>query len=241
MSPKPARPRYAAEVVDVRPITPHMRRITLAGEGLRLLGIDRPAQWVKLFFPGQEGVARIGRAYTVRGFSHAFAAMDVDFVLHGDDGPASRWAARAERGEMLDVAGPRGGHAIDPRAKNYILVGDATALPAICAIVEALPAHVRARLFIEVANKAEEQRLRSNAALDVQWLHSGAEAPGATGRLELAVQAADLDTRNCQAWIAGESFMVRSVRTHLTVDRGVPEHALDSQGYWKLGVADARG
>lgn len=240
MQSKPNRMRCAAEVVDARAITPHLRRITITGPDLRTLAIDRPAQWVKIFFPDDHGFSKAGRAYTIRAFDPVNAVMDLEFALHGDNGPASRWAARARRGDRIEVAGPRSGHAIDPAAEHYILVGDATALPAIAAILEALPATVHARAFLEVTDAAERQAFTTRARLEATWLHSGNEAPGTTGQLELAIQAAQFETRNCQVWIAGESFMVRSVRTHLMLDRGITEAAIDAKGYWKLGVADAR-
>lgn len=80
----------------------------------------------------------------------------------------------------------------------------------------------------------------TRARVETVWLHSGREAPGTTGRLELAIQAADLNMRKCQVWVAGESFMARPVRTHLSVDRGIPDSAMAFKSYWKLGVADAR-
>ena len=94
---KPNRTRCAAEVVDVRAITPHLRRIAIAGPELRALPIDRPAQWVKIFFPDGHGFSKAGRAYTIRTFDRVNAVMDLEFALHGDSGPASRWAARARR------------------------------------------------------------------------------------------------------------------------------------------------
>jgi NADPH-dependent ferric siderophore reductase len=236
----PHRARCSTEVIRVRRMTPQMQRVTLAGADLLKLDIHQPAQWVKLFVPAPQGISPVGRAYTIRRFDRLLATIDIDLVLHGDHGPASRWARRAAPGEIVEVAGPRRGHAVNPDARNYLLVGDASALPAIAAILEELPATVRARAFIEVSDVAEHQPLESRARLEVTWLHSGAEPPGTTGQLELAVQAANFDMSNGQVWSAGESFMVRSVRTHLSVDRGVLDSAIDARGYWKLGVADAR-
>ncbi len=241
MLPKTPTIRCQAEVIDVGATTPHMQRVSIAGGALRQLTIDSPAQWVKLFFPTAPGVAKAGRAYTVRRWDPAHAVMDIEFALHGDHGPASRWAAGARPGEIVEVAGPRRGHCINTDARNYILIGDATALPAIASILEHLPAGMRAQAFVEVVDEAEHQPFATKAALDTVWLHAGCEVPGTTGRLELEIQAADLAAQDCQVWLAGESFMVRWVRTHLAVDRGIPERAIDAKAYWKVGVADARG
>lgn len=82
--------------------------------------------------------------------------------------------------------------------------------------------------------------MTSPANLTVQWVHAGAAFPGTTGKLELMVQQADLP-RRCQVFLAGEAFMVRALRTHLLVDRGILDTSIDAKGYWRVGMADHRG
>jgi hypothetical protein len=40
------------------------------------------------------------------------------------------------------------------------------------------------------------------------------------------------------AFLHGEAGMVRELRRHLRVDRGIPRDALSVSGYWRLGVTD---
>lgn len=234
------RTRLPVEVIRVRDLSPRMRRITVEGAALNTLPIPGPASWMKIFFPAPQGERAPGRAYTVRRFDRLAGAMDLDLVLHGDSGPASRWAATARPGETLHIAGPRAGYTISPGARRYLLIGDATALPAICTILEALPNAVPATVFVEVADTSEEQNLGTHAALETIWLHSHSESPGTTGQLELAVQNSGFGVDGCKAWIAGESSMVRSVRTHLMIDRRMNPATIHAQGYWKFGVSDHR-
>ena len=229
---------FSVEVVQIRDISPRMRRITVIGDGLRTLNVEKPAQWMKVFFPETESAGSIGRAYTIRDFEAAAGRMDLDFVLHGDEGPASHWAVRARLGETLSVAGPRGGYDIDPSEENYLLIGDATALPAIAAIVKKLPDGTRAETIIEIADMQEEQILRGSTLARTQWLHSGNRPPGTTGQIEAAVRAAQIDPESTRIWVAGESLMVRAVLDHLLVERGVPRESIRSAGYWKRGLAD---
>lgn len=231
---------HQTEVVDIVDITPRMRRISIVGESLPLLGINLPGQWMKVFVPTADNEVRAGRAYTIRQFDRPSGRIAFDVVLHGDDGPASRWARRARRGDRLDVGGPRSGHMIDAGVANYILAGDATALPAIAAILEALPEGCQAEAFLEVADNAEESYLAPRPNQTITWLHSGTFIPGTTGLIERAVKTAPLETGSCQAWIAGESSMMRSIRSHLLLDRGIIHPAIESAGYWKLGSADHR-
>lgn len=234
-----SRTLHDARVIGIEDITPHMRRVTVVGDGLKAMPIDRPAMWMKLFFPIPSNIKPQGRAYTIRAYNADQGWMAFDFALHGDQGPAAWWIARVREGDMLQLAGPRSGYWIDPGARDHVLIGDATALPAIAGIVEQLATHAHALAFIEVADATEEQALVCQAECTIQWVHSGAVFPGTTGNLELAVQQAILP-KACQIFLAGEAFMVRSMRTHLLVDRGIAKASIDAKGYWRLGSSDYR-
>lgn len=234
------RTRLPVEVAQVRDVSPRMRRITVEGPGLRSLPPAKPASWMKVFFPVPGGERDAGRAYTIRRFDQAASTMDFDLALHGDSGPASRWTAAATRGATLHIAGPRAGYTVNAAARHYLLIGDVTALPAICTILEALPQAAPTTVFVEVADASEEQILGPRVGLHTTWLHSRLESPGTTGQVELAVQGSSFSVDGCEAWIAGESSMVRSVRTHLMIERRMNPAAIHAQGYWKLGVSDHR-
>jgi NADPH-dependent ferric siderophore reductase len=231
---------YPAEVIDIVDVTPRMRRITVAGKNAPPPSNGLPAQWMKLFVPAHGDEQPAGRAYTIRRFDPDTGRITFDFARHGDDGPASRWAGRARVGDVLQISAPRGGHLIDTHVAQYVLAGDATALPAIAAILEALPRQIRATAWIEVVDLAETAYLADRLEFDVRWLSAGTFIPGTTGLLERAIRDAAFDAKACQAWIAGESAMMRTIRTHLLLDRGVIHPAIDSAGYWKLGSADHR-
>lgn len=228
-----------AEVVQIRDVTPHMRRITVIGDGLRDMDVTLPAQWVKMFV-STNGNQTAGRAYTIRDFDRAVGRMDIDIALHGEEGPASKWAINARPGECIDVAGPRGGYMIDASARRYTLIGDTTALPAIASIIQQLPASIEANAFVEVSDTHEEQPLKGPVQINAHWVHAGRRMPGTSGEIEAAVRAASLDAQGHRVWVAGESAMVRAVREHLVGERGFSRDAVRAAGYWKFGVADHR-
>lgn len=236
----PPRTTYLAEVVQIRDLSPGMRRISVAGHSLRALRIDLPGQWMKVFFPAPDGVRPPGRAYTVRAFDQAAGYLDLDFVMHGDEGAAGHWVVNARLGDVLTLAGPRAGYLVDPHAASHLLIGDATALPAIACIVQALPPQAGANVLLEVAGSRERQELHGAATLRTTWLYSGAVPAGASGQLLAAVRASVIDVASVRVWLAGESAMVRAVRQHLLQERGLPPAALTSAGYWKVGSADHR-
>ena len=68
------------------------------------------------------------------------ARLTLDFVVHGDDGVAGPWAAPVAPGDVLVFEGPGSGYRPDPAADWHLLVGDESALPAIAASLEAVPA-----------------------------------------------------------------------------------------------------
>jgi NADPH-dependent ferric siderophore reductase len=119
------------------------------------------------------------RTYTVRDWRPELRELDVDFVLHGSTGPASAWAERAAVGDEIALIapnahfpGPTGGFEWHPPADASCLLvaGDETAVPAICAIVEALPAGQRARVLLEVPTAGDVLPLRAADGVVITWL-----------------------------------------------------------------------
>ncbi|MHA6628014.1 siderophore-interacting protein [Pseudonocardia sichuanensis] len=178
------------------------------------------------------------RTYSVRHHRLEEGEIDVDFVLHdhGDDtGPASRWAAGAAAGDVIALVGPAPSHFRTPGAHDWtLLAGDESALPAIGALLEAMPAGQRAEVFVEVADAGEEQPLPTAARACVRWLHRGDVAAGHSDLLVEAVRAADLPSGPVYAWVAGEASAVRAVRRHLVGERGVAKKQIAFAGYWRL-------
>ncbi|MFC8884153.1 siderophore-interacting protein [Streptomyces cinereoruber] len=244
-----------ARVVHTERITPHMVRLVLGGPGLD--GFDAGEytdHYVKLLF-APEGVAypepfdmeRIReefpreqwpttRTYTVRAWDPERRELTIDFVVHGDEGLAGPWAARAEAGDTVRFLGPGGGYAPDEAADWHLLVGDESALPAIAAALERLPAGARAHTFVEIADAAEEQKLETAAGIDVTWLHRGDRPVGEA--LVEAVRTLDFPAGDVHAFVHGEAGFVKELRRHLRLDREVPRERLSISGYWRLGRSD---
>src|SRR5690349_21050853 len=114
--------RAPVAVAEISQLTPLMRRITFTGEKLAGYPGDGPATDFKLLLPapGQAEVALpepgpdglvwpeprpLRRTYTPRYVDPAGRRLVVDFVLHGDGGPASKWAAAARIGDRVVVTG----------------------------------------------------------------------------------------------------------------------------------------
>ena len=181
-------------VVRADRLSPSFVRVELGGPCLADFGVAGPLydQRIKLVFPGEHR-----RTYTVRDVRGEGAAtrLVVDLVVHGDahgaPGPACRWARRAAVGDRLVLMAPRrgaafGGIEFDPgTARRLLLAGDETALPAIAAILEQLPAGAAGAAFVEVPHPDDVQAVRHPEGVEVVWLPRGDEPHGV--RLRSAV------------------------------------------------------
>ncbi|MDH2392624.1 siderophore-interacting protein [Streptomyces sp. HNM0663] len=247
---------HEARVVRTEQITPHMVRVVLGGEGcLRAFEAGEfTDHYVKLVFP-VDGVRypepfdmqRIreelpreqwpaNRTYTVRSWDPVARELAIDFVVHGDEGLAGPWAARARSGEVVRFLGPGGGYAPDPAADWHLLVGDESALPAIAASLERMPAGALVHALVEVAGPEEEQKTVTPDGVAVTWLHRGGRPVGEA--LLAAVAALDFPEGEVCAFVHGEAGFVKELRRHLRLERGVPRESLSISGYWRQGKTD---
>jgi NADPH-dependent ferric siderophore reductase len=232
-------------------LTPHMVRVVAGGAELAEFP-DTPHtdRYVKIIFP-RPGVVYpepfdletiqaelpreqwpVTRTYTVRALDRASGELTIDFVHHGDTGLAGPWAAAAGPGDVLRLLGPGGAYAPDPAADWHLLVGDESALPAIAAACERMPAGVPVLAVLEVADVAEQQSLGGPGALAVSWLHRDGGEPG---QVLAALRGLTLPAGRVQAFVHGEAGLIREVRRHLLDERGVPRDALSVSGYWRRG------
>lgn len=254
---------FRVEVVRTKRLSPKMLRVTFGGPlaGCVTAGHD---QRIKLFLPlpGQtepvvpEGpdwyqeyrAMPAGTKPPMRTFTIVELRpneIDVDFVLHGDIGPAGTWANRAKPGDRVAILGPNVlhepilGYEYKPDADTdwTLLAGDETALPAITAILAAMPAGRRALVFLEIESPAELRPLPSPGDVQVTWLSRAGEPAGGPGMLRGAVARADFPAGRPYVWLAGESSMATGLRRHLVKERGIDKKDVYFSGYWLLGSA----
>jgi NADPH-dependent ferric siderophore reductase len=178
------------------------------------------------------------RTYSVRAFDAATGELTVDFVVHGTSGVAGPWAASARPGDSLFVRGPGGAYSPDPDADWHLLVGDESAIPAIAAAVDALPADAAGHIVIEVPGPESEIALDAPTGVGVTWVHTGYARVGE--RLVDTVRSIELPLADVQAFVHGEAGWVAQIRRLLRVDRQLPRERLSISGYWRLG-ADEEG
>src|SRR5687768_17150318 len=292
--PIPAYRPFAAEVTRVQRLTPSFLRVTFTGREFGDLAPNGWDQRIKVLLPTAEGGLgdcprgedwyaewralpedrrNPMRTYTVRAARPEQREIDVDFVLHGSTGPASAWAETAAAGDEVVLVGPNarfegptGGFEWRPPAEAQCLLvaGDETAVPAVCAIVEALPAGSAARVFMEVPDAGDILPLAVPVGVQVTWLPRRPTGAARGALLTAAVVAAvrelagprptspssepvdddagdilwhvpvDASGAGLYAWLAGEAGVVTSLRREL-VGLGVDRRSVAFMGYWRAG------
>ncbi|WAM56402.1 siderophore-interacting protein [Vreelandella venusta] len=188
-------------------------KFTFTGPAVSQMATYAPDQRVKLFFPEGDGslnplfeIAKLeehdwysayralpdaqrpsARTYTIRALRPEQAEVDVEFVLHGDNGPASRWAMNACPGDRLamtapdaNAEGPKQGYEWKPPqgVRRILIIADETALPAAAGILETLddlPLKPKVEALLEVPRSDDVQPLPQAAKL--HWLARDAD-PG---------------------------------------------------------------
>ncbi|QKW55944.1 siderophore-interacting protein [Stenotrophomonas sp. NA06056] len=211
---------FEVALKERRVLSPSLDRLVFTGADVARMKTEGPDQRIKVFFPlpgqdaphvpsGEDWYARYRalpddarppmRTYTIRQLRAERCEVDVDFVLHGETGPASRWAIHARPGDRVvllapdaDCADSSEGWEWKPPAGvgQVLLVADETALPAVAGILEELAALAeppRTLALLEVGQAGDAVPLKAPATAELVWLPRGQAAYGAP--LLHAVQA----------------------------------------------------
>ncbi len=211
---------FEVALKERRVLSPSLHRLVFTGADVARMKTEGPDQRIKVFFPlpgqdapevpsGEDWYARYReladdqrppmRTYTLRQLRAAQGEVDVDFVLHGETGPASRWAVHAQPGDRVVLLAPDADCAESSQGWEWkppagvgqvLLVADETALPAVAGILEELAAQVdppRVLALLEVAGEGGAIALKAPPTAELVWLPRGQTAYGQA--LVEAVQA----------------------------------------------------
>jgi NADPH-dependent ferric siderophore reductase len=251
---------FSVRVAAVSALTPSFVRVTLTGDALAdfsAVGLDQRIK-VVLPIPGHgftdlpDGDDWYGawralpdaernplRTYTVRSFRPDAHELDIDFVAHGDTGPASRWVSSCRVGDELRIVGPAvpsspaelpsGAAEFAPgSATRILLAGDETAAPAICAILEALDVATVGHVFIEVPTDADRLPVTAPAGVEVRWIARNGASHGV--RMTDQVHAWASEVASVATGAAGAAASVRGAVELTDVD-------VDEQVLWDVPAA----
>lgn len=235
-------------------VTPGIRRVHFRSDDLSAFAeSDATDRYVKIVFlkPGVDyprpldvralrGTLPPEQMPDVRTYTALFPDVEagtlaIDFVVHGDEGIAGPWAARAEVGDTLLVNGPGGAYRPNPEADWHLLVGDESALPAIIAALDRLPSDAAAQVILLVDDADHEPRLSPPAGAVVQYVHRGDEGD-ADARLLAAVRDLAWPDGRVHAFVHGEAEVVmHGIRPFLLREKGLSRDQVSISGYWRRG------
>jgi len=224
-------------VIRSHQLTPNMKRITLGGSELKGFPVDQESAYIKLQIPADNGESLVTRTYTVRKHRKALNEIDVDFMVHGDSGPASAWALRAQPGDCITLAGPGGKKLLDFSADWLVLVGDMTALPAISVNLEQLPANAQGYAVIEILDESDIQAFEIPESFEIHWVINPAPGIENTHLLDKLKQLPWLKGEP-SIWAACEFNTMRALRQYFKQEKNVDKKAVYVSSYWKRGLSE---
>lgn len=237
---------FRVRVAGLQRLCPSLLRVTFTGDDLDRFADNGFDQRIKFFLPigsvGFDELVDLGRSgdwygrwrelpderrhpmrtYTARGVRPHLRELDVDVVLHGDTGPASRWAGAAAVGDELVVVGPNADHEgphggvdfVPPaHTDRLLLVGDETALPAVAGILERLAPEARGEVLLEMPHADDRIDLPRPEGMRLHWLGREGREHGAL--LIPAVEAA------CRRLLPGQAPAAPVQLEEVDVDEGL--------------------
>lgn len=211
-------------------------KILIPPTGVDKIHFPKKDPTTQLWMPVPESQAPIKRTYTHSGIDLKRSELLIDFVYHGNHGPASAWAGNCEVGDILGIMMRTQPKQLFPSVNNYLLIGDATALPAIAAILKQLPEAVKAICVLEVHGKEDELELHSRATTNTIWLHNPRPSDGS--QLSNKVKELSLPAKSRFAFVAAEYRTVKELRKYLRKEMEWTPDEISAYSYWRAGLAE---
>ena len=240
-------------VGEITDLSPHMRRLRLHGKDLDLDAYDTGSIHVRLLIPprgqpnpqwptladngmpvwpsGENTIEQ--RVYTIRAIDATAGWIDVDFVMHGDNGPGSAFAMHASTGDVVAMTGPLG--TALPEADWVLLAGDETALPAIGRYLAEMPDHVSGHAIIEAGSKSDVISLPTNSQIQVEWLFRDDHQPVVRSLIQDAIRSVEMpDARDrIYCWAGVEQGDYKPLHTYWRKELGLDRDRCLAMTFWR--------
>ncbi|MEM7195259.1 MAG: siderophore-interacting protein [Pseudomonadota bacterium] len=237
--------RRSPKVLTVRSafdLTPNMRRVTLGGDDVKLLPEDSEGAYIKLVFEGETEERPRMRTYTIARHRPEQMEIDVDFMLHFDqgganDGLAAPWSVNTRAGDLMPIFGPGPAKTVNHDADWFLMAADMTALPALSVNLAALPDDAKGTAFVEILSTDDQQTLSKPENVDIQWVVNSEPGSEASPLFHAVSSARWLDGQ-VACWVACEFKTMRKIRQYLKSDRGVTKSHIYISSYWKKGNSE---
>ncbi|MFS0885755.1 siderophore-interacting protein [Aeromicrobium sp. 179-A 4D2 NHS] len=252
------RPLLRLQVLRSERVAPHYQRVTVGGDAITGFTASGWGQWLRLVLPSANPSSLddlpdrvtplqrlryltldrderpVLRDYAVRRFrpiGRQGPELDIDFVLHGTDAPASAWAQSCGPGDRLAAVDE--GQAFDrSRGSDHVLlVADETGVPTVAGVLASLPEDATGTAVLEVPSIDDAGELDHPPGVELVWLSRDEDDPPGRVALETA-ETVVFDRSRVHAFVAGEQSLARRLRRHL-LSREVPRVRISAAGYWR--------
>ena len=127
------------------------------------------------------------------------------------------------------------------QADWHLFAGDETAIPAITAMLEALPATTTGIALLEVGGSADIFQIKTESAVEIRWLIRNGKPAEQSDLILNAVKEVvlpDVLFKSRFVWIAGEEKMVKAMRKYASEQLGLNREELRATVYWKAGLSE---
>ena len=236
-------------VVDRQAISPNMVRIGLTADCVSSFADNVQGGHIKLVFPEVEqasngflrflsgaNVRKRMRTYTVRHIDKNNKRIDIDFVVHGDDGPASSWALSAKVGDQIAISNPAGPKLKMAASNHYLFAVDMTGFPAAAAGLESLPNDATGDVFVDILSKDDVQPVNAPKGMRFHWIANQQQSEHQTSFSE-HVRRCTLTGKE-SIFVAGEYEVVCVLRDYFRKEKNFPKDQLYISSYWKRGLIE---
>jgi NADPH-dependent ferric siderophore reductase len=247
-----------AEVVRTRQTTPSFKTVTLAGDELQHLdhmGYDQAARlflrrpdqpdlrmpsannigWTAQYYLIPTKARPFVRNYTIRRFDRHALEADIEFVLHGDESPASRWANRVTSGEPIGLYPEGTAYRSPGPGTHQLIVADESGVPAVLAILERLDVTSRVTAVLEVPTRDDIRDVTTVADVAIRWVTRQDHHCVPGQRALAALSETEYPATLRHAYIIGESGLATGARKHLVSRQHFDKKDVILIGYWKHG------
>lgn len=144
-----------AHVISKEEIADDVFHLIIAGKALENLSYI-PGQHVRIFIGMDKdlGFREKIRTYSIWHYHSENGTMNLVICAHSD-GPGSAWIKSVKAGDELYLTSPQGKFIVDTSAKEYLFVGDVSALAHLYAIRRNLPSDKTMRGIIYAEKKSQ--------------------------------------------------------------------------------------
>lgn len=220
-----------ATVRAISEITPQLVRIVL-----HIPGLSEEPLWLRpnvaIRFYLDDRFGSTSRVYTVRSGDPETGTIEVDVVRHGASSPMMQWLDTLAIGDAVEFGGPRPHFPIpEPAGRDAVLFADATAIPALYAILQQADASLSARGWIATDDDVAFAELPDLPGVSLEQVRPGDGFEAQLGSIE--------DPSGLVVWGAGERDEMKRIRSFFRNEHGLGKDDVAVFGYWKRGTTNS--